>query len=383
MKRELDVVLYGATGFTGKQTVEYFARNAPPTLRWAIAGRNRQKLDALKAGVPVLVTDSADPSQCEQLTARTKVLLTTAGPFALYGDRLVAACVETGTHYVDITGEVAWVRSLIDRFHDQAAAQGTRIVPFCGFDSTPADLGVYLLVKQLGNQLSEVKSYVQAKGGSPNGGTIASALETYSSGAAEQGKDLFLLSPGFTRLAKRLERDPTGVTYDKDLQAWLAPFPMSIIDTRVVRRSCSLMGVDIAYQEFLGFSGGLAPVKATGVLLGTALFFAAMRARFSRHLVTKLFRAGQGPSVETMDGGWFRTRMRGLCRDGRTAEVFIAGQGDPANRITVKCVCESALAIASDARDLPARGGVLTPSTGIGDALVLRLQARGITFSLS
>jgi short subunit dehydrogenase-like uncharacterized protein len=146
-EREFDVVLYGATGFTGQQTFRHFSQHAPEGLRWAIAGRNRQKLAALRATVPVLVADSTNECQIANLVSRTRVLLNTAGPFALYGDAIVAACVNSATHYVDITGETAWVRSLIERHHETAAKQGTRIIPFCGFDSVPADLGVGLLLK--------------------------------------------------------------------------------------------------------------------------------------------------------------------------------------------------------------------------------------------
>jgi short subunit dehydrogenase-like uncharacterized protein len=186
-EREFDVTLYGATGFTGRQTVDYFSRHAPPGLRWAVAGRNREKLEALQSGVPAVAADSADRVAIGALTARTRVLLSTAGPFILYSDGIVEACVEAQTHYVDITGEVAWVRSLIDRHHGKAAAEGTRIVPFCGFDSVPADLGVSLLAEQLGPGMIEAKGYFQVRGGGPNGGTIASAHQTYSSGDADRG----------------------------------------------------------------------------------------------------------------------------------------------------------------------------------------------------
>ncbi len=248
-EREFDVILYGATGFTGRQTVAYFQRNAPEELRWAVAGRNRGKLDALGVEVPALSADSTDERQADALAARTRVMLSTAGPFELYGNQLVASCVKARTHYVDITGETVWVRTLIDRFHAQAERDGTKIVPFCGFDSVPADLGVFLLARRLGPGLKVAKGYFQVKGGRPNGGTIASAHRMYSSGADKAGADLFLLSPGAGRAALPLEVDPTHAAYDRNVRGWTAPFPVSIIDTRVVRRSCQLMGIDVAYQE--------------------------------------------------------------------------------------------------------------------------------------
>lgn len=210
MERDFDVILYGATGFTGRQTVEYFARHAPHGLRWAIAGRNRQKLEALQSSAPIITADARNREQVYDLVSCTRVLLTTAGPFALYGDELVAGCVKAGTHYVDITGETAWVRSLIDRHHQTASRQGTRIIPSCGFDSVPADLGVSLLVERLGDSKIEAKAYFEMKGGCPNGGTVASGIQAYESGAAKRMRDRFLLSPGMNRPLHPIEEDPAS-----------------------------------------------------------------------------------------------------------------------------------------------------------------------------
>ena len=376
-EREFDVILYGATGFTGRQTVAYFQQNAPEGLRWAVSGRNRAKLDALGVDVPVLAADSTDERQADALAARTRVMLSTAGPFELYGDQLVASCVKARTHYVDITGETVWVRTLIDRFHAQAERDGTRIVPFCGFDSVPADLGVWLLTRRLG-RLKVAKGYFQVKGGRPNGGTIASAHRTYSSGADKVGRDLFLLSPALERTALPMEADPTQVAYDEDVRGWTAPFPMSIIDTRVVRRSCQLLGTDVAYQEYFLFAGEMGRMLATAAALGTRLFYSGLRSPFFRDLAWRSMAAGGGPSEKTMNAGSFSCRVWGQTETGETAEVRLSGTGDPANRITVKCVCESALAIACGGERLPNRGGVLTPSVGIGEALVERLRGAGM-----
>ncbi len=377
-EREFDIILYGATGFTGRQASAYLQQHAEADIRWAVAGRNRDKLQALKAGVPVLVADSTDATQASDLVAKTHVLLSMAGPFELYSDQLVQACVQHRTHYVDITGEVAWVRSLIDRFHSEAEANGVRIVPFCGFDSVPSDLGVFLLSKLLGPDLVQAKAYFQARGGRPNGGTIASAHRTYESGAHRQGEDPFLLTPGVRRDLLPMEEDPTRAAYDKDVGAWTAPFPMSLIDSRVVRRSCALRGLDIAYGEFLIFRGPLGRVWARAATLGTRLFYAALRAPFTRNLATRLLQAGSGPSEKTMDRGFFTCRVWGRTVRGDTGEVTLSGKGDPANRITVLCACEAALAIAVNTEELPTRGGVLTPSMGIGDAFVTRLRRRGV-----
>ena len=377
-QREFDIILYGATGFTGRQAVRYLQEHAPDGLLWAVSGRNQQKLDALHASVPVILCDSTNRKEAEAIASRTHVLISTAGPFELYSDALVAACVDCRTHYVDITGEVVWVRSLIDRFHARAEATGTRIVPFCGFDSVPSDIGVYLLRKKLGPHLREVKAYFQVRGGRPNGGTIASANRTYSSGANTLGEDPFLLTPGFSRPLQRIEKEPTRALWDKDVRGWVAPFPMSIIDSRVVRRSSALSGTDLAYQEYLVFHGRWAPVWAVLASAGTAFFYGVLRSPLTRNLAYRSFKAGSGPSEEVMDNGLFRCRLWGRTTAGETGEVSLSGKGDPANRITVLCLCESALAIASDSEELPRRGGVLTPSTGIGDALVTSLRHGGM-----
>ncbi len=381
-KRPFDVILYGATGFTGRQTVRYFEQYAPPGVRWAVAGRNRGKLQALGASVPVLVADSTDPREAAALAAQTRVMLSTAGPFELFGDRLVEACVKAQTHYVDITGEVAWVRSLIDRFHVTAERDGTKIVPFCGFDSVPADLGVLFLRQHLGEELAEAKAYFQAKGGRPNGGTIASAHHTYSSGADKAGRDPFLLCPGFQRALFPLEVDPSRASFDSDVNAWVAPFPMSILDSRVVRRSSLLADVDFPYQEFAIFTGVLAPVWARAAAAGTGLFFAVLRSPATRNLARRMMGAGGGPSDDAMNGGYFTCRVWGRTRAGQTGEVLLRCAGDPANRVTVLCVCENALALVCNPDELPARAGVLTPSTGIGNALVTRLRNREFTFQV-
>jgi short subunit dehydrogenase-like uncharacterized protein len=376
MPREFHVILYGATGFTGRQTVAYFQKYAPADLRWAIAGRNKGKLEALNAQVPVLVAGSANQSDIDILVSRTRVLLSTAGPFALYGTGLVDACVRFGTHYVDITGETHWARMLIDRYHEKASAEGTRIIPFCGFDSIPSDLGAMLIAGALGPETSEVKAFFQIRGGL-NGGTLATAMNMYETGADKAVGDPFLLSPSVTRPPRALELDPTRSFYDPDLKASVAPFVMSRINTRVVRRSCAIQGVDFAYQEYmkLGDPATAFVTASLGSLFEHSMHYAPIRS-FLRTVAPK---PGEGPSEQTMDNGWFRCELFGKTTGGRTAQGMISDQGDPGNRVTVKCLCESALALALD--QLPNRAGVLTPSTGLGDALVTRLRARGMTLA--
>ncbi len=378
MPRDLDIILYGATGFTGRQTVKYFQQHAPANLRWAIAGRNRSRLESLNANVEILTAEASNQQEIDALVARTRVLLTTAGPFALYGTGFVDACVRLKTHYVDITGETHWVRKLIDRYHEKAQAEGTRIIPCCGFDSVPSDLGAMLIAEALGPETSEIKAFFKMRGGL-NGGTFASMMYMYESNANQAMSDPFLLSPNITRAPRDLEQDPTKEAYDTDIKSWTSPFLMSKINTRVVRRSCQILGQDFAYQEYTKFDGRPLALLASagGKLVGRAMEFQGMR-RFLRTISPA---PGEGPSQHTMDHGWFRCELWGKAKNGRTAQGIVADQGDPGNRVTVKCLCESALALAQD--KLPARAGILTPASGLGEALITRLRSRGMTLTAS
>ncbi len=406
--RAYDVVLYGASGFTGKQTVQYFAARGPADgLRWAIAGRNRQKLETVQAQVSaagtnnkpdILIADSQDQAAVDAIAGQTRVLLNTAGPFALYGSAIVDACVRLQTHYVDITGETPWVRELIERYHAQAASTGTRIIPCCGFDSVPSDLGTYLVVRQIQREWQlpcrSVKAYFQAFGGF-NGGTLASGFNLYDSESWNQVSDPFLLSPTAAPSQAEIERhrDPDQPQYDPDLGTWVGPFFMGMVNSRVVRRSCSLFaqwqdpyGPDFTYQEYLKFDPPLAWLQAAAVTAGMALAGRAVQQPLIRNwLQSWLPQPGTGPSEQTMQSGWFRCELLGIASDGRQIRGLIADQGDPGNRATVKFLCESALSLALDSDQLPGgpeRGGILTPATGLGDVLATRLQRAGMTIKI-
>jgi short subunit dehydrogenase-like uncharacterized protein len=400
--REYDVLLYGASGFVGRQTVKYFAEHpSAKDVRWAIAGRDRQKLEAVKTqvgdaarGVDVWVVDSRNQATVDDVVARTKAVLNTAGPFAQYGTPIVDACVRLKTHYVDITGETPWVKMLIEQYHEQAALDGTRIVPFCGFDSIPSDLGAYLVVRYmqetLGVSCKSVKAYFQAMGGL-NGGTLASALNLYDSKQFAEVGDPFLLNPPGNRPEN--EPDPGLPQYDPEINAWVGPFFMGAINTRVVRRSSALYeqwkspyGPDFSYQEYMKFDEPLGWLKAAGLTAGLGLFAGAMHLDFSRNLLrSSLPQAGSGPSEQVMNNGWFRCELIGRSQDGRTVRGLISDQGDPGNRATVKFLCESALCLVLNIDELPGgqqRGGVLTPATALGEVLIQRLRSAGMTIEI-
>jgi len=402
--RDFDLVLYGATGFTGRRAAAYLAqRRLRRRLRWAIAGRDAARLAALRDELvaddatvnppATVVAECHDAPAVAALAAATRVLLTTAGPYALYGDTIVAACVQQRTHYADLTGETVWARGVIARHHARAARDGTRLVPFCGFDSVPSDLGALLLAREIerafGAPCVEVKAYFQMMGGF-NGGTLASNAQRFEAGALQAGRNPFLLNPpGRHALAERLRnQDPRSACFDTTIGTWVAPFIMGSINTRVVRRSAALLaaygepyGPRFRYQEYTKFDPPLAAAKATALAVALRALESAMERRPLRRLLgAALPKPGEGPSEATQAQGWFRAVLVGRTEDGRQARARIAFRGDPGNRATVRLLSEAGLALAFDGPKLPGgpqRGGVLTPATALGAALVPRLRAAG------
>jgi short subunit dehydrogenase-like uncharacterized protein len=368
--RRYDVVLFGATGFTGRQTVKYFAKNAPAGLSWAIAGRDRAKLEALRARADVLVADSADQPSIDAMVAQTRVVLSTAGPFAKYGTPVVDACVRHRTHYVDITGETLWVQQLVTRYHDDAARDGVRIVPCCGFDSIPSDLGAFLLARH--QRASLVRGYFQFGGGGLNGGTIASVANLVAS------KDARKVASG---------ADFAVPHFDELIGTWVGPFFMAPTNRWVVRRSAALFDAwgepypaGFNYREFLKYTPPLAAPKAIGAsaALGLAGLVLSVPPLF-RAILPMLPQPGEGPSETAMDQGWFSCDVVGRTATGERVRALIKSRGDAGNRSTVKMLCESALCLALG--ESTNRGGILTPATAFGDYLVNRLRAAGMTLS--
>jgi len=403
-QRAYDVVLYGASGFVGRQTVAYFAQHAAG-LRWALGGRTAAKLEAVRdacgagaAAAGIVVADAGDARALAALAAQARVVLSTAGPFALYGSALVAACVKQRTHYVDITGETPWVRGLIDRHHLQAAKDGTRIIPCCGFDSVPSDLGAWLvasaMLRQHGEPCRSVKACFSMRGGL-NGGTLASLLNAIDSGQNKLVADPFLLNPAGARPRHAAgQADPAVPHRDADFDAWVGPFMMGPINTRVVRRSAALLSgardaayaADFSYQEYLRFGrGSVAALAAAGMSVGAAVGQAALLFGPNRRILRALAPGpGEGPSERTMDRGSFRCELIGRSAGGNVVRGRISGAGDPGNRATTRFVCEAALALACTPDELPggpAAGGVLTPATGLGPVLARRLAAAGMTLA--
>ncbi len=398
--RRLDLVLYGASGFVGRQTVAYIARHAH-SLRWAVAGRSEAKLRQVLAQVggsaaeaQVIVADAHDATALEALAAATRVVLSSAGPYSVFGSDLVWACVRRGTHYVDITGETPWVRELIDRHHEQAQREGTCIVPGCGFDSVPSDIGAWMLTRAMLERHREasvdIKASFAMKGG-VNGGTVASLLNIMAQGRDEALQQPFLLNPEGTVPADvKRHADPFAPHHDEDLQAWLGPFLMGPINTRVVRRSAALWRArgdegyadDFHYQEYMHHGdGAAAALAAAGASSAAVTGQGALSLAPMRWLLAKVTPApGEGPSERAMDEGFFRCRLVARSASGHRLRGTVSDRGDPGNRATTKFVCEAALALVHDARYLPGggEGGVLTPATAFGDVLVNRLRQAGM-----
>lgn len=394
-----DIVLLGVTGFTGRQVAAWFARHVPRTeVNWALAARSPERLAAVRDGlgpafadVPLLIVDTLDADAVGAMASSTRVVLTTVGPYARFGDLVVDACVEHGTDYVDITGETPWVRRVIARHHERAVADGTRIVPFCGFDSVPSDLGTWMVARHLrevhGQATREVRSAFRAKGGF-NGGTLASALNLL---AAERPRDLadpFTLNPPDRTPGPAPERsqDLTSTLADPDL-GQVAPFFMAPVNTRVVRRSDALLaargagyGADFSYQEALSVKGA---AMGWGVLGAMAAFPLVGRFSLARSLAARLGPApGEGPTDAQMDAGWFTAKFVGTGEGGARVRATVEGQGDPGNRSTVRMLCSCALALVLDRERLPEGGGVLTPAVAFGAVLLERLRADGMTWTV-
>jgi len=403
MSKKFDIVLYGATGFTGKQTVHYFAKNAAKNLKWAIAGRSLKKLEQVKSelgsnfkDLPLIVADISDQDSIERMVSDTKVILTTVGPYDLYGEPVISACVKFNTDYVDITGETLFVKRIIEKYHQEAVAKGIKIIPFCGFDSVPSDLGTFLIVDYIRSELKqetkEVKAFFKASGGF-NGGTLATFFDIWESGKANELEDPEILNPEeLKHPAQKFPNDQQSFYFDSDLQVWTTPFFMAPINTRVVRRSNALFalegcayGEDFQYLERMYFDE-LLPIKSLLTSLGTAFFSKASANQFFlRNLKKYLPKPGEGPSEKTMDNGFFKTWFLGTTKNSQKVKAFIYSKGDPGNRVTVKILCESAFALVEQRSELPGgsqKGGILTPATGLGSVLIERLKKQGMIFEI-
>ncbi len=404
--RPFDVLIWGATGFTGRLLAAYLARTAPG-LRWALGGRSASKLEAVRAelsrahpaaaALPLIVADAADPGSLARLVAQSRVVCSTVGPFAKHGHPLVAACVEQGTDYCDSTGEPHFVRATIDAHHEVAREKGVRVVSCCGFDSLPSDLGVLMLAEHArreGRSLAEVRFLLGPWRGGASGGTVASMIGIIEEARGDRAlrrmlADPYGLSPDRANDLDTDGRDSMAVHHDRALGVWTAPFVMAAINTRIVRRSNALTGhaygKQLRYSEALSFKGNTrGMIQASLTALGTMAGGAAAAMPGARSLVERLLPApGEGPSTEEMARGFFKARLYArLDGDDRPRLLGrVEGKQDPGYLETAKMLGESALCLAQDPRRAGFEGGVLTPATAMGTALIERLRRAGMTFA--
>jgi short subunit dehydrogenase-like uncharacterized protein len=376
-QRDYDIVLFGATGFTGALTAEYLARHAPDGLRWAVAGRNRAKLDALSErlgiDVPLLHADVGDEPSLRSVAESARVVITTVGPYVAYGEPLVAACAAAGTDYVDLTGEPEFVDRMYCRYHEEASRSGARIVHACGFDSIPHDLGVLYTVQQLPEGVPlNVRGFVRA-GGRPSGGTFHSAMTAFSRVRETQQahKERGQMERRENGRRVRLEAKP-----HRELGYWAVPMPT--IDPQVIARSARALdryGPDFSYGHYAGVKR--LPIAVGGVAGAASLFVAAQIPPVRKALLGRLS-PGDGPSESERAKSWFKVRFVG--EGGGERVVTMVSGGDPGYGETSKMLAESALCLAQD--DLPERSGQLTPAVAMGDKLSARLQSAGIGFEV-
>jgi len=383
--RDFDLIVYGATGFTGRLVAEYLVRTYPggDAPRWAMAGRSLAKLEEVRdligapSDLPLVVADADDPASLDAMVARTEAVVTTVGPYQLYGSALVATCVTAGTAYLDLCGEPAWMRQMIDAHEVEAKATGARIVFSCGFDSIPFDLGVLTAqeqaTKRFGRPAPRVKGRVRVMKGSFSGGTAASLKATLAAAARDPSlvkllTDPFALTPGF-----RGPHQPTGLIpeFDTTLNAWVAPFVMAPINTKNVHRTNFLLGhaygPDFVYDEMM--VAGLGDIGKAA---------AEAMAALNPFKGDKGPKPGEGPDLAKREAGHYDLLFAAIEPDGGRADAVVTGDRDPGYGSTSKMIAETALCLIGGEK----RGGVWTPGALLGTGLRDRLQTKaGLTFT--
>ncbi len=402
--RSYDAIVYGATGFTGRLVAEHMLATygVGRDVRWAMAGRSKAKLETIREEIgapetlPLMVADASNPASLASMARAAKVIITTVGPYQLYGEPLVGACVDAGTDYVDLCGEPAWMAAMIAKYDARAKTSGARIVFSCGFDSIPFDLGVTFLQDQakdrLGAPLQRVRGRVRKMKGGFSGGTIASLMATLESSKRDPSivktlADPFALTPGFKGPAQ-----PSGekIEHDSIAGQWAAPFIMATINTKNVHRTNHLLGrawgADFVYDEMMLTGdgvGGQKRAKTTarqGAIQNALLGFSPTRALLRQFALPK---PGQGPSKEERESGFYDVLFTGETKDGRAMRGAVKGDRDPGYASTSKMISESALCLARDVGRDETAGGVWTPGAALGAKLIARLEANaGLRFAL-
>lgn len=402
---EHDIVLFGATGFTGRLTAGHLARtHLASGLRLALAGRDRKKLEGIREEIaketpaakdlPILIADAHDRAALDRVATSTRVVATTVGPYAKYGETLVAACAAAGAHYCDLTGEVTFMRRMIDRHHAEAQTSGARIVHTCGYDSIPSELGTWFVAKAYREKFGEApKELVHAAGesrGGASGGTVASMLFLFEEASRDRAIRKLLANPYSLVDGPRGSDsgDPLGVHYEPELGLWTGPFLMAGVNSRVVRRTASLLEKEgregyggASYREIMstgkGAKGALAATAlSAGLTGGMGVLAVGPLRRFATRYLPK---PGEGPSEEMRRTGYFVSRFVASGPRG-VVKAKMRGEGDPGYEATSRMLGESAMCLAKDAIDAP--GGVRTPASTMPAQLLARLRAQRFTLEI-
>jgi short subunit dehydrogenase-like uncharacterized protein len=386
---KFDIVVYGATGFTGQLVAEYLASHyaGKTDLKWAMAGRNLDKLASVRdaigapADTALIAADAADPVSLKAMIDQTRSVLTTVGPYQLYGSELVAACAASGTDYLDLCGEPVWMRQMIDKHEAAAKASGARIMFSCGFDSVPFELGTFFVQEEakraFGAPAARVKGRVRDMRGTMSGGTAASAKATFDAVAKDLSliailNDPFALTPGFGGAKQPRGNKPA---YEEDLQSWTAPFMMALINTRNVHRSNMLMGFpygkEFVYDEMvLTGPGEKGEANARKVMAAN-----------TEKTGPNAPKPGEGPSKEERENGLYDLLYVAVAADGRQVRASVKGDRDPGYGSTSKMISECAICLLRDTPEVP--GGIWTPGAAMGDRLIKRLvDHAGLTFQV-
>ena len=404
--KSFDIILFGATSFVGKIATRYFLNEIGLNnqVKWAIAGRCEKKLQQLKqslgenaADLHLIVADCADPNSLNHLCRHTRVILSTVGPYALYGEPLIKACVENGTDYCDLTGEAYWIKLMLDKYQHKAQRSGARIINCCGFDSIPSDLGVYCLQKaaqqQYNQPLQHIKLRVKAIKGGVSGGTVASAIAMFTTAQKDPQMrrtmgNPYLLCPeelSYSTPQPRIK----GPVYDSDFNSWSAPFVMETINRPVVLRSHALRSTKANNQLIYGEAvltgkGTKGYLRACSVTLGLVCFAIGLKIKPLRYLMHKFLlpKPGSGPSEQQQLHGFFDIRLIGL-KDNQQIGIKVLGDRDPGYGCTAKMLVQAGLCMAFDINKNELQGGLWTPSTAMGDRLIQRLnQSAGMSFQI-